>query len=208
MEFQGGSEEEVEIELVAAGVEVSEATQFALLGKIVVGRDLNRKGVINVLRSIWNARDLVDVRELGNNIYGISFANEKGMEFAMENGPWSVFGHSLVLRRWEVEIDVKKPLMSGFWVPRVDKERIWAEIRYERLADFCYNCGRLGHIEKNCEYAENQDRVQKYGAWMCVGPARDKGRGDGVWKRWDKKGSPMLQADYEKEKIAEKAAWV
>ncbi|OMO55729.1 hypothetical protein CCACVL1_27054 [Corchorus capsularis] len=153
MEFQGGSGEEVEIELVAAGVEVSEATQFALLGKIVIDRDLNRKGVINVLRSIWNAKDLVDVRELGNNIYGISFANEKGMEFAMENGPWSVLGHSLVLRRWE-------------------------------------------------------DRVQKYGAWMRVGPARDKGRGDGVWKRWDEKGSPMLQADYEKEKIAEKAAWV
>ncbi|OMO80574.1 hypothetical protein COLO4_24033 [Corchorus olitorius] len=269
MEFQGGSGEEVEIELVAAGEEVGVATRFALLGKIVVNRDLNRKGVINVLRSIWNARDLVDVRDLGNNVYGISFANEKGMMFALENGPWSVLGHSLVLRRWEVsqtirevtfdtlqfwiqvhnlplemqtkmnanrigsvvgkvceiedpswtlgvgrgffrikvEIDVKKPLLNGFWVPCDNKDRLWAEILYERPVDFCYHCGRLGHIEKNCEYGESHDRIKKYGAWMRVGPARDKGRGDGVWKRWDEKGSPMLQADFDREKIAEKAAW-
>ena len=53
--------------------------------------------------------------------------------------------------RVRVEVDVEKPLVAGFWVLRGDKGRVWAEIKYERIADFCFRCGRLGHVLRNCE---------------------------------------------------------
>ncbi|OMO75791.1 hypothetical protein CCACVL1_16038 [Corchorus capsularis] len=231
----GDSGEEVVIELATNRDEVRVITKFALLGKIVVDRNLNRRGVINVLRSIWSPKDLLDVRDLGGNLYGLSFATAKSLVFAMENGPWSVLGHCLILKKWDVscanarrigsvigrlieienpswslgvgrvflrikvELDVNKPLLSGFWVPREDDDRIWAELKYERLADFCYACGKLGHTEKGCVKEDSFNKDPKFGPWMRVGPLKDKGRGDGVWKRWDEQGCAMLEFDQEQE---------
>ena len=32
------------------------------------------------------------------------------------------------------------------------EKRVWAEVRYEKVADLCFKCGRMGHVMKNCEY--------------------------------------------------------
>lgn len=48
-------------------------------------------------------------------------------------------------------IDVHKPLVDGFFIPRVDRDRIWAAFKYEGVQDFCFSCGRLGHTLKSCE---------------------------------------------------------
>ncbi|OMP09499.1 Zinc knuckle CX2CX4HX4C [Corchorus olitorius] len=75
-----------------------------------------------------------------------------------------------------VGFDVCKPLVEDFWVPRKDKDKVLAGVKYERLADFCYICGRLGHVEK---------------IWICVvSGIGDRGRkvnrdgmgGDSFWK--------------------------
>ncbi|GLT61411.1 hypothetical protein SLA2020_341210 [Shorea laevis] len=50
-----------------------------------------------------------------------------------------------------VEIDVQAPLLSGFQFQQLGED-IWnAEFKYEKLGDFCYTCGRLGHTKKSCE---------------------------------------------------------
>ncbi|XP_041001602.1 uncharacterized protein LOC121247297 [Juglans microcarpa x Juglans regia] len=45
--------------------------------------------------------------------------------------------------RIKVELDITKPLQQGFMMPRTDKSEIWIAIKYEKLSDFCYACGRL-----------------------------------------------------------------
>ena len=57
--------------------------------------------------------------------------------------------------RVRVAVDVEKPLVAGFWVSRGDRGRVWAKIKYKRIADFCFRCGRLGHVLKNCEEGMN-----------------------------------------------------
>ncbi|OMO52011.1 reverse transcriptase [Corchorus capsularis] len=52
--------------------------------------------------------------------------------------------------RIRLGIEVCKPLVPGFWVPRRNKEKVWAMVRYEKLVDFCFTCGKLGHVEKQC----------------------------------------------------------
>ncbi|OMO81733.1 hypothetical protein CCACVL1_12255 [Corchorus capsularis] len=131
---------------------------------------------------------------------------------ALEEGPWTVMGHCLLIKKWQqgltvtemefrmlkfwvqvhnlpiemlthknalvigselgrivrieepitdgglgrsflrirIEIDVDNHLVCGFWVPRKNLDKVWANIKYERLADFCYGCGKIGHVVKHC----------------------------------------------------------
>ncbi|OMO69205.1 Zinc knuckle CX2CX4HX4C [Corchorus olitorius] len=62
--------------------------------------------------------------------------------------------------RIRVAMKVGEPLLGGFWVPRQNGGRIWAEIRYEKLGDFCYTCGKLGHGEKSCAVGLREQFVE------------------------------------------------
>ena len=83
-----------------------------------------------------------------------------------------------------VAVDVEKPLVAGFWVSRGDKRMVWAEVRYEKIVDFYFGCGRLGHVLKNCEEGmslpEEVEGKMKYGLWMKVAPIRATEKGK--WK--------------------------
>lgn len=87
--------------------------------------------------------------------------------------------------RIRVKVDVEKPLVGGFWVPRENKEKVWAEVKYEKIADFCFGCGRLGHMVRFCEnkgeMGEEIEGRRRYGLWMKAAPI--KGREEGRWKR-------------------------
>ncbi|OMO81266.1 hypothetical protein CCACVL1_12494 [Corchorus capsularis] len=96
---------------------VREATQFGLIGKIISNRVLNRRGVMNVLHLIWPSRVLLKIFDLGPNLFGFSFADQKSMEFALNNGPWTVMGHHLCLRKWDIALAVGEVKFKeiSFW---------------------------------------------------------------------------------------------
>ncbi|CAN0928563.1 hypothetical protein LINGRAHAP2_LOCUS36573, partial [Linum grandiflorum] len=80
--------------------------------------------------------------------------------FDKENsGVWSNY------MRIRVEVNVKKPLRRGVLL-EVDNENVWFKIAYERLPIFCYNCGLLGHIQKECEMERVPEDEQQYGGWL------------------------------------------
>ncbi|KAI9117829.1 hypothetical protein K1719_011244 [Acacia pycnantha] len=56
--------------------------------------------------------------------------------------------------RARVVLDLRKPLASGFWLVRPDGKRIWITVKYERLQTFCYNCGKVGHDNKACQFVK------------------------------------------------------
>ncbi|KAL3639346.1 hypothetical protein CASFOL_017253 [Castilleja foliolosa] len=47
--------------------------------------------------------------------------------------------------RIQIKLDITKPLTSFIILSCGDRPGFRIEIRYERLSDFCYNCGLLGH---------------------------------------------------------------
>ncbi|KAH7855081.1 hypothetical protein Vadar_021032 [Vaccinium darrowii] len=53
--------------------------------------------------------------------------------------------------RLRVRMDITKPLKKGFLLKRDRKEDLWIKLQYERLSEFCYVCGRLGHTQNECK---------------------------------------------------------
>ncbi|KAB2625965.1 hypothetical protein D8674_017625 [Pyrus ussuriensis x Pyrus communis] len=76
--------------------------------------------------------------------------------------------------RVRVIINTKNPLAKGCWIPRESNTDSWIEFRYERLQDFCYKCGRIGHANNECSFETGQSSTAGYGEWTKTGPIRDE----------------------------------
>ncbi|KAK6147594.1 hypothetical protein DH2020_018506 [Rehmannia glutinosa] len=78
----------------------------------------------------------------------------------------SVIGKFL---RIKVEIDIQKPLCRVIQLDEKFQKRLIG-LKYERLPDFCFHCGKLGHILKDCdEHVLNggsEKSELEYGNWL------------------------------------------
>ncbi|PWA45368.1 hypothetical protein CTI12_AA518500 [Artemisia annua] len=64
--------------------------------------------------------------------------------------------------RFRVELNIRKPLVPGLFIPRSEGKESWVTLKYERLSDFCYRCGCLGHCRESC----TNDVIAKFsGKW-------------------------------------------
>lgn len=86
--------------------------------------------------------------------------------------------------RVKVLIDITKPLVTGFWDPRKDFPKVWVMLLYEKLQDYCYNCGYIGHNQKDCKEEKDMSligkNVPRYGPGLGVSPMRPLPQ----YKRW------------------------
>ncbi|XP_072081213.1 uncharacterized protein [Arachis hypogaea] len=74
--------------------------------------------------------------------------------------------------RVRVEVNALEPLKTGFWFRRSDGSYSRASFKYERLCDYCYNCGRTGHDKRGCREVIAMDSensgLPKYGPDLSV----------------------------------------
>lgn len=71
--------------------------------------------------------------------------------------------------RSKMEIDVNEPVCPGFWWTNERGREKWAQVKYERMSDVCFGCGRLGHNAQSCNLdivtSEENYRLPMYGPW-------------------------------------------
>ncbi|KAL5788182.1 hypothetical protein ACOSP7_005131 [Xanthoceras sorbifolium] len=86
----------------------------------------------------------------------------------LSNDPKDFWGKYLRVRVW---VDVSKPLCRGLkvWVVEVGM-MITVLLKYERLPEFCHNCGLLGHPLRECMEVVPGPSELKYGAWLKASP--------------------------------------
>lgn len=73
--------------------------------------------------------------------------------------------------RMRVMIDLSKPLRRGIMITLGGK-KMWVDIKYERLPNLCYVCGKLGHVELECENEEGKNYMNEYGDWLRASPVK------------------------------------
>uniref|UniRef100_A0A803MV91 CCHC-type domain-containing protein n=1 Tax=Chenopodium quinoa TaxID=63459 RepID=A0A803MV91_CHEQI len=79
--------------------------------------------------------------------------------------------------RIKVLIDINKPLRRGLFLAMGNNQSRCIDIKYERLADFCFFCGRLDHTERECQQKEQakddeKKMVYQYGPWLRASPKK------------------------------------
>lgn len=60
--------------------------------------------------------------------------------------------NGLCLRKFvsvHVRLDIRRPLRRGMKLDLNDLDNVWVDFQYEKLPDFCFRCGLLGHTLKN-----------------------------------------------------------
>ncbi|OMO94054.1 reverse transcriptase [Corchorus capsularis] len=178
---------DLEIVLESGDEECPQWTRFMAVGKIHANKTLNQKGVMAILRSIWSEEIAPGIREIHDlPLEMLSNKNAKiigqtiGSVINIDE-PTGLKGFGQSFLRIRVGIKVDDPLICGFWVPRRNRGKLWAKIRYERLADFCYSCGKLGHLAKHCdeEVKNDMDGRPLYGPHLRASSFRmDYGKRD------------------------------
>jgi hypothetical protein len=79
--------------------------------------------------------------------------------------------------RIKVRLDITQPLCRGRRVKLGKDNSGWVSFKYERLPNFCYQCGLLTHGDKDCPEiskrcnGETEEHAQ-YGPWLRAEPER------------------------------------
>nr|POE78263.1 uncharacterized protein CFP56_51501 [Quercus suber] len=79
--------------------------------------------------------------------------------------------------RIRISLDISKPLPRCCKLRKEGKFVGWVGLKYERLPNFCYWCGRVSHSERDCEmWLHNKGRLRKedqqYGEWLRANSVR------------------------------------
>ncbi|KAG5544352.1 hypothetical protein RHGRI_016938 [Rhododendron griersonianum] len=84
-----------------------------------------------------------------NSKAGMVIAKSIGDVIAVEEpGEKGRLANFMRVRIW---VDISKPLKKGFFLRKAKEKDSWVRFRYERLSDFCYGCGMVGHVANECK---------------------------------------------------------
>lgn len=114
----------------------------------------------------FNLRSEAVVKQIGDMIGDFMEWDNRG------DDKWGSF------LRLGVLIDLKKPLRRGTILRNKEGSKFKISFKYERLLDFCYYCGRVGHLMKQCgEKEQVKSEIttdMPFGPWLRASPVRGR----------------------------------
>lgn len=77
------------------------------------------KALESRLKQMWAKKREITVIDLVNDFYVIKFNSSYDYEHAIENGPWMIYDHYLMVRMWCSEFDP--------WTTSIKNVMVWGE---------------------------------------------------------------------------------
>lgn len=100
--------------------------------------------------------------------------------FNIENAYWignnvgrciCVEPEEIMQQRTFLRMNVKAPLKAELWWTDSKGQDKWVTIKYDRLSNFCYRCGRLRHMFQSCVDEVIMSKIKLgyplYGSWLA-----------------------------------------
>ncbi|TXG58335.1 hypothetical protein EZV62_016164 [Acer yangbiense] len=107
---------------------------LCLVGKVMATKLVNKEAFIDVMQSIWRVNEGVEIEAVEGNVFAFHFRNMEDQKRIQTGGPCA-----------------KDPLMRSLRVDLLGEGQIKTLLlRYERLMDYCFKCGHLGHSLREC----------------------------------------------------------
>ncbi|KAL8468264.1 hypothetical protein ACS0TY_031488 [Phlomoides rotata] len=108
--------------------------------------------------------------------YLISIASRCGEVVEIDKTSTTGFGRSI---RVKVNLDITKPLKMGIKILNMDGRHVWIPFKFERLPSFCFLCGLIGHMKRECDFEREKqellnipDEKLPYRDWMKTSPLK------------------------------------
>ncbi|KAM7473677.1 hypothetical protein LguiB_020920 [Lonicera macranthoides] len=130
---------------------------LVLIGKVILSKQVSKEGLRAAMRKAWG-RDFLLPRWV--RLYNLPFLCRSREIVSIIGGK---IGEAVDVDvgmnrdglgkyiRVRVIIDISKLLKRGVKVGLAnDTTLIWISVSYERLPDFCFECGRIDHSFKDC----------------------------------------------------------
>lgn len=75
-----------------------------------------------------------------------------------------------------VDLPNDKPLRRGGNIVNLDGDKVWISFKYERLPNFCFHCGILGHDQKHYPSLPSDSELpNQYREWLKANASSKKG---------------------------------
>ncbi|TXG68181.1 hypothetical protein EZV62_003116 [Acer yangbiense] len=170
--------------------EGEEDVDRCIVGKVLSGKKVNREAFKGLIEQIWNPYGNVEVELVDDNIFTFHFANKEDMNRVWYRGPWhfakwlaeqigevvEIPAESRECRgkfmRVKVRIDISKALRRWLKLKLNRSEEItMMNLKNERLPEFCFACGKIGHCIRECQDEEARAAAltgsqNKFGSWL------------------------------------------
>ena len=80
---------------------VLEECSLSLIGLFHTTKPINIRAAKTVLRSVWKFGQDLRMTDVGDGLIQFKFSMDNQLQWVLQNGPWSLDNHLLLLRRWE-----------------------------------------------------------------------------------------------------------
>lgn len=64
------------------------------------GRRIRYKALKTRLKQMWVKKDIINIIDLSNDYYLVTFSHDQDYTIAMLNGPWFIYDHYLTVKEW------------------------------------------------------------------------------------------------------------
>jgi hypothetical protein len=121
----------------------------------MLGRKIGYKALENRLKQMWVRSGVINIVDLGNDYFLVTFTSKEDQYHAMMNGPWLIYDHYLTVREWTPNFNPSDD--------HIEKVAVWVRfsglpIEYYDAKVLTFIGNRIGRTVKVDRNTLQQDR--------------------------------------------------